>query len=151
MIIEATQFHRPHGEQEIITGVVDDALAPQWAAIQATGLRLEMEIVSSTTVPNLVSITLTDSERSDYKIHVVPNDVNLLKVVEKMIRTFDVEDLAAWRMEWDAHETDDPANLIAPAELTATVMPAEQFDALATDDDADARNDEFMLSIDGDE
>jgi hypothetical protein len=179
MEIEAVQFHRPHGEQEVITGQVDDALASQWAAIQAAGLRLEMEVLPG----NFVSITLTDAPRDDYMIRVVPNDLDLPRTVEDMIRTFDVEELAAWRVEWDTHEavtSDDPFG----AKLTRltegmSVMLVELVDASIghrvafkidgerlmfevtghsgeethlrrVHDDAEARNDDFMASIDGD-
>lgn len=133
MEIEAVQFHFPHGTPEVITGTVDDALAPQWAAIQATGLRLEMEVLPRTN-PSLVHITLTDAERGDYVDRLVPNDLDLLKTVEEMIRTFDVDDLAAWRVEWDAEA--------AGADLTEVV-----------ESPVDERNEDFMLSIDnyGDE
>lgn len=111
MIIEAVQYHFPNGRKENITGEVSDDLKSQWTALTAAGLVLEMEVLprragTSDGTP-LVHITLTDPGRGDYADQLVPNDKDLIRTVEDMIRTFDPEDFGAWRALWDAEAAEE--------------------------------------------
>lgn len=103
MIIEATQYHRPHGERETVSGEIRDDLAGQWQAVRDAGLHLEMEVLPCS---GLVSVTLTDRDRADYVCQVKRNDMTVLAAVETMIEEFDPAALAAWRETWDAVEQD---------------------------------------------
>lgn len=129
MIIEATQFLRPNGEKKIVTGVVSDEFRPHWEAVRAAGLALELEILGET---DLVSITLTDAPRGDYTTRIVPNDMDVVRTVEDMIKHVDLDDLREWRMCWDA---DAEASFLDDEDEAAEGVAAAWYDNGNDDED----------------
>jgi hypothetical protein len=118
MIIEATRYHRPHGQQEPVTTEVSDDLREKWQQIQDRGCIMTVEMLG---FAGQISVCIDDQTvEDDYLIRTIKNDPNhpekMTALLEEMIGSFDPAEHERWRtlVRGEQELPQDAADLAGP-------------------------------------